>query len=223
VAHYSYDPQAAGELLDAAGWLDSDQNPATARQAQGVAGIADGTPLAVELYTSSEPEKQAAAAILQSSLAECGVQLSVRSMPLEELYTSGPDGLVFGRSFPLAQFNWSNSYEPPCFLYLSSEIPGPYPEYGRGWGGANVSGYRSPEYDDSCQAAMNSLPEDPEYLSNHRRAQEIFATDLPALPLYMRLKLVAARPDLCGLQVGPGSSSALWNLESLDYGATCAP
>lgn len=223
VAHYSYDPQAAGALLDAAGWLDSDQNPATPRQAQGVGGIADGTPLAVEFLTSSEPEKQAAAAILQGSLAECGIQLNIHSMPLEELYAPGPDGLVFGRSFSLAQFNWSNSYEPPCFLYLSSEIPGPYPDYERGWGGANVSGYRNPEFDAACQAAMNSLPEDPEYRANHLRAQEIFATDLPALPLYMRLKLVAARPDLCGLQVDPGSSSALWNLEALDYGTSCTP
>lgn len=218
-----YDPQAGRALLDSSGWLDTDQDPATPRLAQGVAGIVDGTPLMIELLTSDELEKQAAAAILQSSMAECGIQLTIRSLPLAELYASGPDGLVFGRAFQLAQFNWSNSYEPPCFLYLSSEIPGPYPEFGRGWGGANASGYRNPEFDAACRSAMSSLPDDPEYATSHLRAQEIFATDLPALPLYMRLKLVAARPDLCGLQVAPGSSSALWNLESLNYGATCTP
>ncbi|HWQ83847.1 MAG TPA: peptide ABC transporter substrate-binding protein [Anaerolineales bacterium] len=222
-ARYAYDPQAGGALLEAAGWLDPDQNPATPRQAQGVSRIVDGTPLAMELLASNEPEKQAAAAILQSSLAECGIQLDIRLVPLEELYSPGPEGPVFGRAFQLAQFNWSNSYEPPCFLYLSSEIPGPYPEYARGWGGANASGYRNPEYDTACRLAMNSLPEDPEYAANHLRAQEIFATDLPAIPLYMRLKLVAGRPDLCEMQVVPGGSSALWNLESLNYGETCGP
>ena len=131
-----YDPQAGRALLDSSGWLDTDQDPATPRLAQGVAGIVDGTPLMIELLTSDELEKQAAAAILQSSMAECGIQLTIRSLPLAELYAPGPDGLVFGRAFQLAQFNWSNSYEPPCFLYLSSEIPGPYPELwaGLGWG-----------------------------------------------------------------------------------------
>lgn len=219
----TYNPQAGGMLLDAAGWLDSDQNPATPRQAQGVVGVADGTPLVIELLTSNEPEKQAAAAILQSSMGACGIQLSIRSMALEELYAPGPDGLVFGRGFQLAQFNWSNSYEPPCYLYMSSEIPGPYPEYKRGWGGANASGYRNAEFDTACRTAMRSLPEDPEYRANHMRAQEIFAAELPALPLYMRLKLVAARPDLCGLQVAPGSSTVLWNLESFNYGTACTP
>ena len=223
IRHIAYDPQAGGALLDAAGWLDVDQNPATPRQAQGVPGVADGAPLAIELLTSNEPEKQVVATILQSSLAECGIQLTVRALSLPELFAPGPEGLVFGRAFQLAQFNWSNSYEPPCYLYLSSEIPGPYPEYARGWGGANASGYRNAEYDAACRAALNSLPGDAEYTANHRRAQEIFANDLPVLPLYMRLKLVAARPDLCGLQVGPGSSSALWNLETFNYGAACAP
>ena len=223
VQQYAYDPQAAGNLLDSAGWLDMDQDPATPRVAQGVAGIVDGAPFVIELLTSDEAEKQTAAQIMQDSLAACGIELTVRSLPLEELYAPGPEGLVFGRAFQLAQFNWSNSYQPPCFLYLSSEIPGPYPDYARGWGGANASGYQNAEYDAACRAAMNVLPDDPEYRANHLRAQEIFAADLPALPLYMRLKLVAARPDLCGLQVTAGSSSAIWNLESLNYGAACAP
>ena len=68
---------------------------------------------------------------------------------------------------------------------------------------------------------MTFLPDDQQYTANHLRAQEIFANDLPALPLYMRLKLVAARPDLCGLQVEAGSSSALWNLEAFNSGDAC--
>ena len=223
VKQYAYDPEAASALLDSAGWSDTDQDPATPRQAQGVVGVADGTPLVIELLTSDEAEKATVAQVLQSNLAECGIQLTVNALPLEELYAPGPEGRVFGRTFQLAQFNWSNSYEPPCFLYLSSEIPGPYPDYPRGWGGANASGYQNAEYDLACRTAMTFLPDDPQYTANHLRAQEIFTNDLPALPLYMRLKLVAARPDLCGLQVEAGSSSALWNLEAFNYGAACNP
>jgi len=223
VKRYAYDPEAASALLDSAGWSDTDQDPATPRQAQGVVGVADGTPLVIELLTSDEAEKQTAALILQGNLAGCGIHLTVNALPLEELYAPGPEGPVFGRAFQLAQFNWSNSYEPPCFLYLSSEIPGPYPDFPRGWGGANASGYQNAEYDLACRTAMTSLSDDPQYTANHRRAQEIFANDLPAFPLYMRLKLVAARPDMCGYQVEAGSNSALWNLEAFNYGDACNP
>jgi hypothetical protein len=51
--------------------------------------------------------------------------------------------------------------------------------------------------------------------------QVIFAEELPALPLYQRLKPVAARPDLCNLKIDPAFGSALSSLESWDYGDGC--
>jgi ABC-type transport system substrate-binding protein len=121
----------------------------------------------------------------------------------------------------MAQFAWTNSLEPPCFLYTSDEIPGPYPDYPKGWGGANASGYSNPEFDQACQLARTTLPDRPEHAQAHRRAQEIFADDLPAIPLYLHLKYAATRPDMCGLILDPSASSALWNLEDFDYGPAC--
>jgi hypothetical protein len=39
--------------------------------------------------------------------------------------------------------------------------------------------------------------------------------------LYSRLKLVATRADMCGVNVDPSADSALWNLEAFDYGENC--
>ncbi len=96
------------------------------------------------------------------------------------------------------------------------------PEFSKGWGGANASGYRSPEFDQACQAARLSLPDDPGYAQAIQRAQEIFAEDLPVLPLYQHLRLVAFRPDLCQVTLDPTAESALWNIESWVDGP-CSP
>lgn len=223
VRRYNYDPEMGATLLQTTGWIDTDGDPGTPRQAQGVTGVPDSTPLVATLLTSDEPENTQAAESMQASLAACGIQLEVDARPWAELTQPGPEGPVFGRSFDLAQFAWSTGLEPPCFLYTSSEIPGPYPEFPKGWGGANAAGYSSQDYDRACGQAFSSLPGSQEHQAGHADAQYIFAEDLPALPLYARLTLVAARPDMCGIQTDPSAESALWNLESFDYGDGCAP
>ena len=160
-------------------------------------------------------------ACCKDSLSNCGIQLEIQTGSWDTLFAPGPDGPVFGRRFDLAQFAWISSLEPPCFLYTSSEIPGPYPEFPKGWGGANASGYANPEFDQACALARQTLPEMPEYQQANEQAQILFSQDLPALPLYWRQKMVAMRPDFCGARLDPSADSALWNVESFDYGEDC--
>jgi peptide/nickel transport system substrate-binding protein len=171
--------------------------------------------------TTTEDEKQRAAQIIKESLAQCGVQIEIVSLPWEQLFAAGPEGPVFGRNFSMAQFGWISGVEPPCFLYTTQEIPGPYPQSPKGWGGANVSGYSNPTFDQACQQALSTLPDVPEHQAAHFQAQALFAEDLPAIPLYLRLKLIATRPDMCGVTVDPSSDTALWNIESFNYGEGC--
>jgi len=221
VRTYAYDYVKGAELLTAAGWLDSDNNPATARLAQGVAGVPDGTAFEVTLYTTADDEKGRAAQIIQEGLAGCGVKVNISAGPVETVFAPGPEGPVFGRNFALAQFGWTSSLEPPCALYTTIEIPGPYPQYSRGWGGANASGYSSADFDRACRQAQGSLPGTPEYQAAHQQAQAIYAEDLPSLPLYLRLRAAVSRPDLCALPADPSSDSMLVSLETLRLGASC--
>ena len=221
VRQYGYDPQAAAALLDAAGWLDADADPATPRAALGVTGVTDGTPLEFSLLTTNEDEKQRAAQMIVDGLAQCGMKVTVNAYGWDVLFGPGPDGPVFGRNFFLAQFGWLASLEPACSLYTTGEIPGPYPSYPKGWGGANASGYSNPAYDLACQQALSSLPGSPEHQAAHFQAQSIFAEDLPVLPLYLRSRLVAMRPGLCNVILDPSAESALWNLEKFSLGQAC--
>lgn len=221
VKRYTYDPIAASAALDNTGWLDSDGDPNTPRVSVGVQDVPDGTPFVVTLSTSNESEKLHSAQVIRESLAQCGVQVEISAMPWEELFAPGPAGPIFGRNFSLAQYAWGSSMEPPCYLYTTKEIPGPYPNFPKGWGGANASGYSNPLFDQACQNALTSFPSMPEYLNSHLQAQAIFVEDIPSIPLYSRLKAVAMRPDMCEVVVDPSASSSLWNLELLDYGEGC--
>ncbi len=217
----TYDPQQASALLEAAGWVDTDDNPATPRLAQGVRGVPDETPFEVQYLVSSDESSQGVAKSIQGMLGQCGIATDIVAQQPAEYLAPGPDGPVFGRTFDLAQFAWAASLEPPCNLYLTSEIPGPYPEFAKSWGGANASGYSNSEFDQACENALFSLPEAPIHQAAHFQAQELYSTELPSLPLFSHFTVAVSRPDFCNYTSLSALDSPLWNLEALDYGDGC--
>ncbi len=222
VEQFTYDVQKAASLLSSAGWQDEDNNPATPRISRGVSGVPDGTPFEVGYWVTSDAGPQADALKIQAMLQECGISTKITALPSTQFLAPGPDGPVFGRSFDLAQFAWAGSLEPACYLYLTSEIPGPYPEFVKGWGGVNASGFTNPEFDQACENALFSLPDAPQHRAEHLLAQEIFAAELPALPLYLHFNVSVARPDLCNFTSVSAVDTPLWYLEQLDYGGGCS-
>ena len=233
VTKYPFDPEGGMALLDEVGWIDADGNPETPRTASGVPEVPDGTPLSFEYLTTPGGQQEQAAKILAGSLAQCGVELQLRLVPAESLYAAGPDGALFGRNFDMAQFAWLTGVQSPCWLFTSNQAPGPpqgqWIPFGTlearrfplGWGGQNETGYSNPAFDQACQAALESLPGGADAMQNHQEAQEIFADELPVIPIYWRVNLAVTRPDLCGFDFGPGNANALWSLERFDYGKEC--
>jgi peptide/nickel transport system substrate-binding protein len=216
-----FDPEEAARFLEESGWIDHDGNPSTPRIAQGAAGFTPGETLKATFLTSRELHRQRSAQAIQQSLQACGFEVELVFMDYQELLAAGPEGPVFGRQFDLAQFGWMSTLEPPCSLYLTSEVPGPYPEHPRGWGGANAAGFSDAEYDAACREALSTLSELDEYRQAHSRAQSLYQENLPSVPLYSHLEIVIARQDLCGLNPDESGSSFLWNIERLSYGESC--
>jgi peptide/nickel transport system substrate-binding protein len=222
VAQYKQDLQEAVTLLEAQGWKDADNNPSTPRTAVGVAGVPDGTAFEVEYLVSTDARSQADALTIQKMLGQCGIRTKIVPKSPQEFLAPGPNGPVFGRKFDLAQFAWAGSFEPACNLYLTSEITGLYPEFPKGWGGMNASGYSNLQYDAACENALFSLPDAPQHRPEHLQAQELFSTELPAIPLYLHYNESVARPDLCNYTTTSAVDTPLWNLELLDYGSGCS-
>lgn len=219
VQTYAFDPASGNRILEQAGWQDHDNNPSTPRQALGVTNVPADTPLILNYYTSSATQRHQVAEIFAQSLAECGIGLNVIYSNASDFYAPGPTGPLFGRQFDLAEYAMGvNSLEPQCSWFTSSQIP----DESNHWVGTNVSGYQNPVFDAACEKALQTVSTDPEY-AFHQEAQAVFAADLPSIPLYLRLKVAATRPDFCGFTLDPSSSSPLADIESFDYGEACAP
>ena len=95
------------------------------------------------------------------------------------------------------------------------------PRFPQGWAGQNNSGYSSTEFDQACHEARAVLPGQSGYTENHKLAQEIFARDLPVIPLYQHIKYTITRPDFCNHWMDPTAGSDTWNIEEYDYGEGC--
>lgn len=220
VAPYPYDPAQANQILEQVGWRDQDNDPSTPRQAQGVLNVPQLTPLVLNYYTSSATQRRQVSEILVQSLSQCGIGVNVTYLSYVDLYAEGgANGPLFGRSFDMAEFAiGTSSLEPPCSWYTTAQIPAA----SNNWVGANVTGYKNSEFDAACAWAKEHTPDDEAYLDAYHLTQSLFNSDLPAIPLYLRLKVAAARPDMCDFDLDP-TANTLWNIESLDYQTTCAP
>ena len=208
---WDYDPAAGQTRLAEVGWWD--ENGDGILEAHGVPGVAAGVPFSVTLSVSDDyPLHKQVAEALAEDLALCGIGVSVETLPAEEFYADGPDGLVFGRQFDLALFSWLNGLEPPCELYLSDQVPGAE----NWWAASNDPGYVSPDYDAACRTARRSLPGVDEYTYFHQQAQRIFSHDLPVLPLYFIPQTIGVRPGVTGVVLDPGEYLPLWNIEAFD-------
>jgi peptide/nickel transport system substrate-binding protein len=209
----AYDPERGRQILESLGWRLPTAGLSTVRVAYNVRGVTAGTPLRLDLYAVSGVQRRAAVEMLAANLAECGVGLNVQFTD-SGLLRAGNEGAVFGRQFSMAQFTWLSGPTPSCELYLSREIPSAE----NGWIGQNATGFSDPAYDAACESALAALPGEAAYTEGFRRAQEIFLGALPSLPLYLKLRVLAGRPDLLGLQADPTSASGLWNIEALSLG-----
>ncbi len=219
VTQYPFDVAAGSALLEEIGWVAGAEDGI--RVSSGVAGVPDGTRLSVSYETTNATQRQAATQVLAESMAQCGIEANLTYYPAGEWFADGPDGKLFGRRFDIGQFAWLTGVQPPCDLWITDQITGPLEEGFCGWGCTNAAGYSSAEFDAACKAALSSLPGQAGYDENHLLAQEIFATDLPVAPLYLRLKLAATRPDFCNFIMDPTNNSEMWNIEEFGFGALC--
>jgi len=206
---YAYDPAAGRLLLDELGWRDVDGDGV--REAQDVEGIPDGQRFDVTLVTMDDSEvDEEVARMVRAQLTDCGVRATVETVPRWDLFADGPGGRLFGRRFDMALATWWTEDQPPCDRYLSSEVP-----EADSWAGGNITGYASPDYDWACRSALRSLPGSDGYGGGHRQAQIVFSEDLPALPLFMKLRIALAGPSVRGLEMDATSPSELWNVERM--------
>ena len=194
---YPYDPERAEALLEEAGW--------TRQGGSGLRRNAAGDPLRLEIMTTAgDRTRELVQQVIQSQLRDIGVELTIRNEPARVFFGQ----TVSQRRFTgLAMFAWFSSPENVPRTTLHCEQ---IPTEENGWGGQNYTGYCTPEMD----ALIDRIEVE---LDREARAelwaelQRLYATDLPALPLYWRAQPFVLPPWLEGVRpTGHMGTTTLW-------------
>jgi peptide/nickel transport system substrate-binding protein len=176
VKQYVYDPALAKQILEQAGWMDSDGDGVRDRE---------GVKLAFVLLGKDKAKLDAISAMW----AEIGVQAEVQAVSLPGLTA---DFLV-PRTYDAALVDWELSGDPdPYPLWHSTQAKT----------GQNYAGWESRAADEAIEQAR-SLPDREARVAHYVDFQRIFAEELPALLLYYPVYTYGVREKIHDVQVGP--------------------
>ncbi|MCR9221313.1 MAG: peptide ABC transporter substrate-binding protein [Alphaproteobacteria bacterium] len=192
---WGYDPAAAERLLDEAGWT---KGPDGVRRK-------DGERLAFTLMTTAgNKSREQVQQVLQAQWREIGAAVEIRNEPPRVFFGQ----TVSQRRFDgLAMFAWLSSPRAIPRTTLHSEQ---IPSEANSFTGQNYTGYANPEMDRIIDALETECADaDQERL--WAELQTLYATDLPAIPLYFRANSYILPTALEGLRpTGHQYPSTLW-------------
>jgi peptide/nickel transport system substrate-binding protein len=161
LTRYEFDPRLAALLLDEAGWP---------RDAGGVRSR-DGRPFAFTLVTSPDAVRFAAAQAAAASWNALGLQVTVSTVGVTELLRN--------RMSP-------RDYEAAVWVRIPAADPDPFEQWhsSRATGsGANLTGFSDRRVDSILEQARAATQSRRKEL--YFEFQELFAQEVPAIPLYV--------------------------------------
>jgi len=179
LTRYEANAEVANLLLDEAGWR---------RGADGVRRRG-GQTLAFSITASSDPVHTEVAKRVAAAWNELGANVTVK--------VSGLTALV-------RDLIEQHDYEAILFVNASEPDPDPYKAWhseGRGGRGDNLSLWSNPRVDAILQEARTLAPPT-RRVELYREFQEIFAQEVPAIPLYVPTVLYVQDASLSGVRIG---------------------
>jgi peptide/nickel transport system substrate-binding protein len=187
ITRYPYDPRRSQQLLDDEAGLT--------RGGDGFYNSAEGRRLTPEWRATLGGDSELQLGILVDGLKKIGVD--ARPSLLARPFTNEAR-----HTFP-TMMNWSTTDQPDGWLagYRSSAIPAPENR----WAGSNSGAWRSPEYDQLVSAFTTTLDRSQRSQLMVQMALAL-GEQLPILPLYYNLDVVAHTADVRGVKVIPDGS-----------------
>jgi ABC-type transport system substrate-binding protein len=195
---YEFDPEKGKALLDEAGWTDD---------GSGLRVNADGEALSLKFTTTSAAFRQTWAAIWESQMADCGVQVVRLHAPASWWF--GDTTGIARRDYELGAFAWVGQADPGGqTLYACDQIPFP----SNGWEGQNAMGWCNEAASSNIKLANNTLVKD-ERIAAYTVTQAEFTKDVPSIPLFNRTDTFAYSAALTGFAPTPGESYYNYNVQ----------
>jgi peptide/nickel transport system substrate-binding protein len=196
VVTYPFDLAKANALLDEAGWSN---------KVKGIRMNAAGEPLRFDIMTTAgNRTRELVQQVLQSQWKAVGIDIRIKNEPARIFFGE----TVTKRKFDaMAMFAWISAPESvPLTTLHSDDIP----TAGNNWAGQNYTGYRNPEMNALLEVIETELDRG-KRVALWYKLQNIYATDLPALPLYFRANAFILPKWLSGLTpTGHQFPTTLW-------------
>jgi len=200
---YPYDPDRAAELLDEAGWIDSDGDGV--RECNGCLYAEEGTPLAFDLQTNAgNTSQEALYTILQDQWTQLGADVNLRIDDFNVILdgflgqTYDAVGLFLSFSTPDNPNDLADIFTPQADVLGS---------------GFNTGSYANEEVS-RLLAEARTLPgcDLDERAELYRQVQEILHEELPWMFISSGLVPQVANNDIENWDPRPGSSR--WNIDA---------
>jgi peptide/nickel transport system substrate-binding protein len=189
---YAYDPARARALLAEAGY---------ARGSDGVLQKGGQRLSFTFVTTAGNRVREDVQQILQAQWKAVGVEVKIQNQPARSLFGD----TMPARQFELAMYAFVKPPTIGCEEELTIDhIPG------AGHSGQNFPGYSNAEVDRLCHAVSEELDE-AKRAQMLRRVQEIWAEDLPSIPLYLRSDYTAHKIGLQNWKPTGSSLPLSWN------------
>jgi peptide/nickel transport system substrate-binding protein len=201
-----YDPELSVQLLDEAGWVDSDGDGVRDK---------DGVPLSLLHCTTGAGYRVASGDYLASSFRDIGVELINTAAP-EVIFAgwneAAPDAecnLTHG-NHDTTEFAWVSSfnlYGNTYTVYHSSYIPSEE----NGGAGANYARLRSDRMDQALDDLFGAVDQ-AEAAELAKTIQQILTEEQSEVVLYYRSEVRGLNPKLKNFLQNPGTASDMWNV-----------
>jgi peptide/nickel transport system substrate-binding protein len=201
---YDHDPARARALLAEAGFTpgpDGVLRDATGRRVEMTISTTAGNSIREQIQV-----------IMKEQLRAVGIDLRIDNRPAS---------VFFGTMIPRRQFThlamYASLFTPesvPFDRFHSSQIP----TAANNWEGSNRVGWRNAENDRVWDQLISEIDER-KRIALFRRQQEIFAEELPSVPLYFRLSLTTFPKAMRNVKpVGLAAYYIPWNVWQWQWG-----
>jgi peptide/nickel transport system substrate-binding protein len=204
VKKYDYDPAKARALLTEAGFRPGPD---------GV--LRDSTGRRVEMVistTAGNSIREQVEQIIQEQLRQVGIDVRIENRPASVFFGT----YTTRRQFPHMAM-YASLFTPedvPSDRFHSNEVPSAT----NSWSGNNRVGWRNPDNDKMWEQIIAELDVEKRN-ALLKKQQEVFAEDLPSLPLYFRLDLTTYPKAMRNVKpVGLGSYYIPWNAWEWKWG-----
>lgn len=199
---YAYSPEKATQLLQEAGWVDSDGDGVREK---------NGVSLSLLYQTSINAVRQQVQEIVKKNLEAVGFEVELKTVDASIYFSSDTENPNTMNHFyaDLEEFA-AGSENPDPDSYMVGWTCAQSPQRANKWGGWNVSRYCNPDYERLYQQAMVEL--DPEKRRRLMIAMnDLLVENVVGVPLIHLQQIAAITSDLEGLAPTPWDMDS-WNI-----------